>query len=265
MMGTLFPPSADELTKSGAVPTVISANGGINLYFNLRKAPFNDVRARQAFIMGIDRAAYTKTLNNNLVPPLDSAFREQSPFYDSSIMQYPYDPAKAQSLFNDVATDTGGPVKFTIYSYNTTQYQTIAEYFQGVLRAFKNVDVDVQVFSVPAQTTNLTSGNFQVGIAGNPFTDPEPTFTQNYACNAQPAYTGYCDTKYDAAVTDARLTLDANKRVADIKEAQRLLYAAAPTLYFDRRYSWVISAKAVQNVDWMNDGAVLLDRVWLKR
>jgi peptide/nickel transport system substrate-binding protein len=262
---TLIASSADQVLKAGGVPHNVVINGGPNLYFNTSKPPFNDVRARQAFIMGIDRADYDKVVQSGLIDPIDSIFRPGSPFYDPSLVQLSYDPVKAQTLFSQVAADTGGPVTFDISSYNSGGYDIIGQYFQGALSKYKDVKVTLSLASVLAHTQDLNAGNFQAGVAGNPFVDPEPTMTTKYTCDASPPVTRWCNSQYDALVKDQRLTLDANQRIADFKQIQKILYQEAPAYYFDRRVIFYIGTPAVQDVDWINDGSLLLDRMWLKR
>jgi peptide/nickel transport system substrate-binding protein len=265
MLWTRSTGSEQTAEKSGnVVPHVLAQSGGTNMYFNTRKAPFNDIRVRQAFTMALDRAQYAKVVNNNVTPPEQSIFLEQSPFYDSSITQLPYDAAKAQSLFDQVAAETGGPVTFTITAFNVQTQITQSEYMQGVLNAFKNVKVNVEQVAVAQGITQLNSGNFQVILAGLYFIDPEPILTAKFVCTASPSVTGWCNPKFDADVADAKSTLDPNQRIADIKDMQKIFYNDVPSLFYDRGYSWMIAAPSVQNFDYVNDGWILLDRTWMK-
>jgi peptide/nickel transport system substrate-binding protein len=200
------------------------------------------------------------------VPAINSIFSENSPFYDASITQYPYDPVKAQQLFDAVAADNGGqPVSFEISGFAVQTQQTQAEYMQGVLNKFKNVKVTVQTYAISAGITKLTTRDFQMMLAGSYFIDPEPSWTAAYVCAAKPAYTGWCDAKFDQDVNDQKATLDSSQRVALIKDAQKIFYAAAPSIYYDRGYSWDIASPSVQNFSYVNDGWAQFDQVWLKR
>src|SRR5205823_6765231 len=119
------------------------------------------------------------------------------------------------------------------------------EYMQGVLRDFKNVKVTVQTYAIAAGTQKLNSRDFQMMLAGNYFVDPEPAFTSRYICAANPNPTGWCDSKFDANVNSEKSTLDANQRIIDLKDAQKIFYAAAPSLYYDRGYSWMMTSPQV--------------------
>src|SRR5262249_44948269 len=108
---------SDQVTKGGGVPNQTTQNGGMLIYFNTRKPPFNDPRARQAVSLAIDRADLIKTMDNGILPTMNSIFGPTSPFYDSGIQQVGYDPAKAQQLFDQIAADTGGPLTFAIDTF----------------------------------------------------------------------------------------------------------------------------------------------------
>jgi peptide/nickel transport system substrate-binding protein len=265
MLWTRVATSKSSAEGSNAVANALITNGGTNAFFNTTKAPFSDQRVREAVVRAIDRAQYAKVINQNAAPPIDSVFAESSPFYDASLKQFPYDPTKAQQLFTQVAQETGGPVTFEISGFAVQTQMVQSEYMQGVLRDFKDVKVTVQTYAIAAGTQKLNSRDFQMMLAGNYFIDPEPGFTSKYICTANPNSTGWCDSKFDADVNSQRSTLDSNQRIVDMKDAQKIFYAAAPALFYDRGYSWMMTAPQVQGFDFVNDGWVLFDKIWIKR
>jgi peptide/nickel transport system substrate-binding protein len=264
MLNTVVPDSANQLTKAGATPYPGILNGGTLIYFNTTKPPFSDIRARQAVTLAIDRADYAKVIDAGAIDVMDSIFRKNSPFYDTSILQPAYDATKAQQLFDQIAADTGGPLTFTLYTFNVGNYVPGSQYIQGVLNKFRNVKVSVEADAVAQLITRVNTRDFGASMFGNPFDDPEPTWTTLYTCDAAPSPTGWCDPKFDADIADNRLTLDPNKRIADLKDAQKEFYAQLPAFYFERRETWIFATPAVQNVQFVNDGLQLFDRVWMK-
>src|SRR5205085_12057105 len=68
--------NADEVNKSARfTQETMILNGGIQIYFNTKKPPFNDVRVRQAVGLTIDPVDYNKVVNSGLQEPIDSIFR----------------------------------------------------------------------------------------------------------------------------------------------------------------------------------------------
>jgi peptide/nickel transport system substrate-binding protein len=257
--------SSVTLTKGGGVPYPAIINGGTLMYFNTRVKPFNDVRLRQAITMAIDRNDINGVDNGNVIPPMHSIFRDNSPFYDPGILQLQYDPVKAQQLIDQVAADNGGPISFNITSFNTGVYNAALPYIQAKLNGMKNLKVTVEPEASSVHQLRVPKGDFQAALYASPFDDPEPAWTTIYVCNAVGSPTGWCDPKFDALMTDQRETLDPNKRVQDIKDAQKLMYAQAPVFFFEKRAAWDFGAPNVQGVTLVNDGLALYDRIWIKK
>jgi peptide/nickel transport system substrate-binding protein len=259
------PASAAQTQKDGSVPYVVALNGGFVMNFNTTKAPFNDIRARQAVSIALDLADLTKVTDGGVFDPLDSIFLHSSPFFDAGIAQQKFDATKAQQLFDQLATETGGPLKFTMSTFPATNFQVQATYIQAALNKYRNVQVNLVTESSQAHQTSCNTRSFD-GICHTalPFDDPDPAWVNSLVCNAPISPTGWCDPKFDADVADNRVTLDANQRIADIKDAQKEFYAQMPAFFVDRLNSWWSAVPTLQDLTLVNDGLFLSDRVWFK-
>jgi peptide/nickel transport system substrate-binding protein len=259
------PSNAVQAQKNGGVSYPTLLNAGLLLYFNVTKPPFTDLRARQAIAMAIDPKDYAKVVDQGTVEPLDSVFVHTSPFYDPTITQTPYNPTGAQQLFDQLAQEKGGPLTFDMTTFPAQNYVDGATYVQGILNGYRNVKVNL---SIEASTQHISSctQRLYVGVCfyGGPFDDPEPLWTSIFTCSAGTNYTGFCDAKFDADVLDNQTTVDPARRIADIKDAQRIIYAQVPVLYLDRRQSWDFATPQLQNIHIVNDGLTLINQVWLK-
>ena len=90
-----------------------TSNGEILLSMNNARAPFNDVRVRQAVLHAVDRQAVLDTawsgygtLVGAPVPPTD-------PYYEDLTGTYPYDPDKARALLAEAGAEDLD-IKFTV-------------------------------------------------------------------------------------------------------------------------------------------------------
>jgi peptide/nickel transport system substrate-binding protein len=215
--------------------------------------------------MAIDLKDYVKIIDDNAVDPLDSAFRHESPFYDPSILQLGYDPVKAQQLFDQLAADTGGPLKFTMSTFPANNFQLAAQYIQGVLNKYRNVQMSVATESSQAHQTSCNTRAFDsICHTAIPFDDPDPAWVNQLLCNAPVNPTGFCNTTFDSDVADNRVTLDGNKRIADIKDAQKVFYSQVPAFFLERSQSWWSTVPNLQDMTIVNDGLPMVDRLWFK-
>ena len=49
-----------------------------------------------------------------------------------------------------------------------------------------------------------------------------------------------------------------------MKDAQKAFYGDIPGFYFERRITWHFGTAALQDVHMVNDGTLLMDRIWKK-
>ena len=97
-------------------------------HFNAARAPFDDIRVRQAAQMAMDRHAWNQAMtggegivyNGSLVPPSHAA----SYSVPESEFPYPYDPDRARALLEDYASDMGISLPLsTMAAYTCTEEQ----------------------------------------------------------------------------------------------------------------------------------------------
>jgi peptide/nickel transport system substrate-binding protein len=259
--------NADSVNKKkcGAINPLV-LNGGTDLFFNTTKAPMNNAKLRMGIAKAIDPDAYSATVTNGLIASTKSMFRPDSPFYDAGILQPSFDKAAAQTLFDQAAAELGtDTINIPMTTFQVLNYQNTSQYVAAVLNQFKHIKVDLITEASAAHITNCGNRAYTgICVFGTIFDDPDPTFTSVFTCGAATNYTGYCNPKFDELVNDNHSTLDANQRVKDIKDMQKLFYADVPALFVEQRYSWVFSAPGVQDFQFVNDGLPLLDRFWLK-
>jgi ABC-type transport system substrate-binding protein len=168
-------------------------------------------------------------------------------------------------LIDQVAAENGGTFAFTITAFATTNYALSAQYLQAKLNSYNHMKVDIVTEASALHITNCSAGNYTTACGYSLiFDDPEPGWTAPYQCNASPSPTGWCNAQFDKDVLDQQQTLDANQRIADIKDMQKQFYAEVPALITERRYAWMFSAPNIQNWKQVNDGIPLIAQMWIK-
>ena len=84
-----------------------TTEGETILSTNNAKAPFNDLRVRQAMAHAIDRQAVIDGATYGYGVPIGSAFAPHNPYYVDLTGTYPYDPAKAKALLAEAGYPDG--------------------------------------------------------------------------------------------------------------------------------------------------------------
>lgn len=144
--------------KNGLTVPTNEVGGGL-LLMNQSKAPFNNVLAREAVFLALNRAKVANVWAPGN-PVWENYYPKTSPYYSASENWPAPNPKKAQQLFNKLAS-TGHPVNFTVIWPKQTN-SVGAQYVASVLNTYKKVKVTVDVL-LPAQFSVLQAqGNYQM-------------------------------------------------------------------------------------------------------
>lgn len=100
------------------------------LFMNNQKAPFNDVRVRQAINYAIDKEAYCAVVKNGLATPADSIIGTNVQFHKGNDV-YEYDIEKAKELLAEAGYPDGFTTKLSYAT--TTANQKQAEFIKQQL------------------------------------------------------------------------------------------------------------------------------------
>jgi peptide/nickel transport system substrate-binding protein len=178
--------------------------------FNTQKPPFNDVRVRRAFVLGVEHQAMAEAAG--ATTPAETWTYEDSPWYVPEATIPQYDPDEAQALFNEVAAELGGPVKIIVGSSQGSLDLARNKFVQTSLNQLDNVEVEVEVLDGASRIGKVLSRDYQVSSWGFPWMDPEPNL-YNYAHTGSFSnYAGYSNPEVDAALEAARVTRDFDER-----------------------------------------------------
>ena len=82
-----------------------TSNGEIMLSMNNARAPFNDVRVRQAVLHAIDRQAVVDTAWSGYGTLIGAPVPPTDPYYEDLNGTYPYDPEKARALLAEAGAE----------------------------------------------------------------------------------------------------------------------------------------------------------------
>lgn len=260
---------AEVLKMDGVEPFVVPGVSIERYYFNLRDRNdlskphpiFSDPKVRWAIAMGMDRFTAVSSILQGYgevaVTELDN-----HPWFNEELTPVPYDPERAMALLDEAGwVDSDGDgirdkdgMKLS-FGHSTTSGNQVRENLQVFFQQnLKDIGVEMVIENHPAATLFggcadngvFGTGNFDMmGFTNKPASiDMAQEWSDFFLCAAvkdcetNPAGSnawGYCDEEADAALQCAVNELDGEKRVACIKEAQKLIYDDMVALYvYDR-------------------------------
>ncbi|WP_428774589.1 ABC transporter substrate-binding protein [Vibrio sp.] len=155
-------------------PESVQVQGNLCSYyygFNNRKAPFDDVRVREALSYAIDRSIITDAILGQgqkpaffLTPEITANFNPEMPAYGKLTQKERNE--KARELLAEAGFDKSNPLKFTLL-YNTSEnHKKIATAIQSMWKKTLGVDVSLENQEWKTYLDTRRQGNFDVTRAG---------------------------------------------------------------------------------------------------
>ncbi len=225
------------------------------LMMNNQKAPFNDVRVRQAINYAINKDAYCAVVKNGIATPATSIIGPAVQYYKGNDV-YAYDIEKARSLLAEAGYPDG--FKTTLMCASTTTNLKQCEFIQQQL-AQVGIDVEInalesavvnqkiQDVDVPGSEAEVdmyvigwspSTGDADWGIRPLMAIESEPPMSYNICY--------YENEEVDQLLKDALATADDSKRAEAYAKAQDIIWEESPLVCLaNDANTWATSAKMV--------------------
>lgn len=225
------------------------------LMMNNQKAPFNDVRVRQAINYAINKDAYCAVVKNGVATPATSIIGPNVQFYKGNDV-YAYDIEKAKSLLAEAGYPDG--FKTSIMCASTTANLKQCEFLQQQL-AQVGIDVEINalesaVVNQKIQDVNVPGSEAEVDmyvISWSPSTgDADWGIRPLMAIESEPPASYnicyYENEEVDQLLKDALSTADDSKRAEAYAKAQDIIWEESPLVCLaNDNNTWASSAKMV--------------------
>jgi peptide/nickel transport system substrate-binding protein len=231
--------------------------------FNNVKAPFSDIRAREAVNYAIDRQAIITSVLEGVGTPGAGLFPPDMYWANQSIKPWPYNPDKARQLLAEAGwKDTNGdgilekdgkPLKIQLVTYpERAELPPIAEVIQQQL---KKVGMDVEIISVANSASEglRSKGQFDLYLMGRGvFFTPDPDEIMSTDFHSKGTLgTGlgafrWTNNRVDALIENARTTDDLAARKVMYDEVQSIAYDETPIAYLNYYVNLDIASDKIQ-------------------
>lgn len=205
--------------------------------FNLNKAPFDDVRVRQAISMAVNKDEIINGILDGIGIPAKGAIAPDVFGYSEEVEALGYDLEKAKQLLAEAGYADG--FKTTIWTNDNRERQDMALVLQEQLKAL-NIEVEIQVMEWGAYLDGTAAGEHDMFILGWNTVTADADYTMYplfHSDNVGEAgnRTFLKNAELDALIEKARQEVDPEVRVDLYKQAQEILTTEAPMIYIHHK------------------------------
>lgn len=272
-LGAIFPSGAEKLlADSDERFAVTDAKSLVTHYaiFNGSKAPFDDVRVRQAVSMVINRDEIVNDLYAGFGgAPTVNILNFSSPYAED--FEITYDVEKAKELVKEALGDE----EYTIDIVTSTSmanrypYKEEAELMQGWLEEI-GIHANIQIYEGAAYSEIKKAGDYGIslGTRGLSTQDPYTQLSMFLSSNASMNTTdclGYSNPEADELLQNVRSELDPEKRTEMYDRLQEIGTEDLPAAPILNVQNYVLyNQKVVRNYQATNEGVDLPAIEWVE-
>ena len=191
--------------------------------FNTRKAPFDNVKVRQALSCAVDKQAIIDVICEGYAQQVNTIYPPAMPSYDESIDLYPYDIERAKQLL----TEAGYPDGFTIeIATSGDERNRIAQLLQSDFSKI-GVNLEITLLEWGAYLDYIGGTDHQMYIVGwSSGMEPDGSTTPLFHSESV-GPTGnrswYQNEELDALIDEGKSTMNMDDRLGIYKEIQRIV------------------------------------------
>ncbi|MFM9912123.1 MAG: peptide-binding protein [Methylophilaceae bacterium] len=254
-------PARPELKQKIALYKELG-NGYTYLGFNLKHAPFNDKRVRQAINYAINKQEIIDGVLLGLGEPVAAPYKPGTRWVNPALKPYGYDPQHAKALLKEagfadhdgdgILDRDGKPLAFEILVNQNKQRVTAGVLMQ---RRLKEVGIDASIRQLEWASflgNHIKTGDFDVVILGWSLSlDPDQFSIWHSSQNGpnQFNFINYNNPQVDKLLEQGRLELDPDKRMKIYHEFSRILLEDSPIVYLFEGYGLPAIHKRIRGID----------------
>jgi peptide/nickel transport system substrate-binding protein len=203
-----------------------------HLSVNVREAPLNNVKLRQALATAIDRYAIGRAVCFGYCTPATTFLPMTTPFFNKSAKGYPYDVSRAQQLIKESGVPTPVTVKL-LYWANNAVHQSTAVVLKAMWAKI-GVNLELQPLDRAAATTQYRANQFQIYITGWTNDIPDPSQLAAYELGfteSQSYHSGYHTKEMDDLLARGLREMNPDKRRAIYYQMQDVALKDSPLIW----------------------------------
>jgi oligopeptide transport system substrate-binding protein len=237
------------------------------IQFNVNKAPFNNLKVRQAFSCAVDRAAFVDKVRAGVGKVATSWVPPGLPGADATLgKENEFNVATAKQRLADAGfSDVSKLGKITLNMADTASNKTIAQFIQGQLKDNLGIDIELGMMESKAYQNYVNSELHQMAWFGwlADYPDIENFLEPNFRTKAGNNHTGYANPAFDDLATKALSELDNAKRIQLWEQAHKMIITDCPVVcLFNREFFYLVKPYVKNLTPTAMDGSILGDHNW---
>ena len=217
-----------------AICALKTSNARSTLIINRDAPPFDNPDIRRAIALSLDRKGLIDILYQGqakigavMLPPPEGVWGmpedmlEKLPGYDPDVAK---NRTEARKIMESLGYGPGKRLKTKFATRNIALYRDIAVLLNDQLKEIY-IDGELDVIETVHWFPKLSRKDYQVGFEfiGGAVDDPDALFYQNYACNGELNYTGYCNHDVEKLFDQQSMESDQEKRKKLVWEIDKIL------------------------------------------
>lgn len=257
---------AEAIEDDSLDEAIFRGNGGPNIRFNLREAPVDDVRVRQAMAHAINRDALDEVLYNGTMVHTCGPYEESS-IWHAETECHDYDPDRARELLAEYEEDTGNEVAINFLCATNAGLPEQTELLHNF---WTEVGIDVTIDQVEPLTQleriRADPPQFQVACWFGDFNvDPDERLRIFFHSEGETAQAdGYSNPVVDEAFEAGRATADFDERYEQYAIVQEEISQDLSQVFWTIRLDGAIFQPQVKGVEIVPGGGFWPGRVWVE-
>ncbi|MFL0506203.1 ABC transporter substrate-binding protein [Ureibacillus sp. 179-F W5.1 NHS] len=225
-IGSLSPEELDQLIKTNPDITVFEALFATQeqLYLNMEKEPFNDLKVRKAISMAIDRQSMVKAIygGGETSGPVNPSLGDWSlPLEEREKLQ-PYNPEEAKKLLEEAGYPDGFDTTLMVTNGYGEQLVRVAQWISEDLR---NIGINAEIEVVEYATyfsERWPNVDYDMGVGYQTyFQEPDEWLRTQLHTNGARNWYNISDPELDKMLDEQRLILDVDQRREYVHDIQR--------------------------------------------
>ena len=233
--GIDYPPFSrvDELRKDAKLEGQLNPSTAVaHLSLNIREAPLNNVKFRQALAYATDRAAIVKAVCFGHCTPATTFLPMTTVFFNKGSKGYGYDLNRAKQLLKESGVATPMTLKL-LFRSNDAVHQPTAVTLKEMW-AKLGVNLELEPLDRATATQRYRANQFQVYITAWTNDIPDPSQLAAYELGfkeSQSYHSGYQSAEMDALLGRGLREMNLDKRRQIYYEIQELALRDSPLLW----------------------------------